>query len=109
MRDIISLEGMKRFADVFFQTVYPFSGMLDPGAFEKRAVDFWFSQQRGTDFEACVCRVFALGSYFSTVPFASEAQVVEQGKLLRDLTISFPPGLLYVQHLVAWILRAIFL
>jgi len=35
--------------------------------------------------------------------------VVEQAKVLLDLTISHPPALLSVKHVVAWVLRAIYL
>lgn len=109
IRDIISLEEMKLYAEVFFRTVHPFFGMLSRELFEKRSVDFWFSEQCGADFEACVCTIVALGSYFSSVPSGSEARVVEQGKVLLDLTISCAPCLLSVKHVVAWVLRAIYL
>lgn len=56
IRDIISLEEMKMFAEVYLREVHPFFGILDQDMFEKRFVDFWFSQQQGTDFEACVCK-----------------------------------------------------
>jgi hypothetical protein len=109
IRDIISLDEMKTFAETFFRTVHPFFGILDRSMFEKWSVDFWFSQQRATDFEACICGVVALGSFFSSVPSGSEAQVVEQGKVLLDLTVSYAPGLLSVKHVAAWVLRAIYL
>jgi hypothetical protein len=58
--------------------------------FEKRSVNFWFSQQRGTDFEAFTCVVVSLGCYFSgSTPSTSEAQVAEQGKCMDILEFLF--------------------
>ena len=109
IQNIVSLEEMKLSAEVFFPTVHPFFSILDLGMIEKRPAYFWISQQRGTDLEACVCGVVALGSYFSPVPSASGAQVVEQSKLLLDLTISSPLGLLSLKHVAARVLRASYL
>jgi hypothetical protein len=111
--NILSLEEAKHFADVYFKEVHPYFGILDPEMFGERCDDFWASARQGTDFEACVCGVVALGSYFSVSPPAPpspvEAQVVEQGRILLDLSFAHPPVMISVKHVVAWILRALYL
>lgn len=108
--NIISLAEMKYFADVYFREVDPFLGFISKEMFGVRSTDFWVSQKQGTDFEAVICGVVALGSYFSgSASCAAEAQVVEQGKLLLDLSIAYAPGLLSGKHVQAWILRALYL
>lgn len=108
--NIISLDEMSRFADVYFNKVHPFFGIIGKDMFAAQATEFWVSRKRATDFEGVICGVIALGSYFSgPAPSAAEAQVVEQGRLLLDLSIAHPPVLLSVKHVQAWILRALYL
>ena len=108
--NIITLEEMRRFSDVYFNEINPTFAVADRELYVKRSADFWISQKRGTDFEAMMCGVVALGSYFSTYsPLPAEAEVVEQGRLLLDLTFAHAPGWLSVKHVQAWILRALYL
>lgn len=109
--NIITLEEMKRFSNVYFNEIHTYFAILDREMYEKRSVDFWILHQRGTDFEAVMCYVVALGSYFSTgtPPCPAESQLVEHGRLLLDLSVTHAPPLLSVKHIVAWVLRAIYL
>jgi hypothetical protein len=116
--DIISLEDMQRYANIYFLEVHPFFGILDVEQFKNRAASFWCEGKRGTDFEACICGVVALGSYFAnsknSVELAAgslpaEAQVLEHGKLLLDLSYAYPPSMISLKHVVAWDLRALYL
>jgi hypothetical protein len=109
--DIISQEEMNHFADVYFKEVHPFFGFLDPEMFIARSNEFWVSRKRGTDFEACMCTVFALGSYFSGNSPSSqfESQVVEHGRLLLDMSFVYPPAMVSIKHVAAWTLRALYL
>lgn len=108
--NIISLEEMKRVSTIYFNEVHPFFSMFDRQLFEKRAADFWISQRRGTDFEAVICTVVALGSYFAgPAPCPAESEIVEHGKQLLDLSTAYSPALLSVNHVVAWVLRSIYL
>ena len=109
--DIVSLEEMNHLAGVYFKEVHPFFGFLDPEMFMARTKEFWAARQRGTDFEACMCTVFALGSYFSgnSPPSHAESQVVEHGRLLLDMSSVHPPAMVSVKHVVAWTLRALYL
>ena len=107
---IIELEEMRHFAAIYFKEVHPFFDILEQATFLSRSTEFWTSAQKGTDFEACICGVVALGSYFSTTGTCqAEAQVVEQGRLLLDLSTTYAPAMLSVKHVVAWILRGIYL
>jgi hypothetical protein len=114
--NIVSLSEARRCADIYFKEVHPYFGIFDQGMFNERCEDFWVSMRRGTDFEACICGVIALGSYFSTAkssqptpPCPVEAEVVEHGKYLLDFSFAHPPATISVKHVAAWILRALYL
>lgn len=110
--DIISLEEMRKCARVYFNEFHPYFGFLDREMFDSRSIELWASRKAGTDFEACVCGVICLGSFFGSAIMGSspvEAQVLEHGRTLLDLSVSHPPGLLSMKHVVAWVLRAIYL
>lgn len=110
IREIITLDQLKLYSEVFFNEIHPFFGFLDRELYDVRSVAFWNGQDSGTDFEACMCGVVALGSLFaggSSCP--AEAQVVEQGRLLLDLSTAHAPALLSMKHVGAWTLRAIYL
>lgn len=114
--DILSLDDAKRYANIYFKEVHQYFDILDQGMFNERCEDFWISMRRGTDFEACICGVIALGSYFSCAksphpspPSPVEAQVVEHGRALLDLSVAYPPALISVKYVVGWILRTLYL
>jgi hypothetical protein len=108
--DLISIDDMKSFATIYFQEVHPYFGIIDREMFLEGASSFWNSHKRGADFEAVICGVIALGSYFSgPASFHAENQIVEQGLHLVNFSISHPPALLSINHVVGWILRTIYL
>lgn len=114
--DILSLREAKTFSDIYFTEVHPYFGILDQSMFNQRCNDFWVSMRRGTDFEACICGVIALGSYFSTAksshpipPSPVEAEVVDHGRQLLDLSTAHPPAMISVKHVAGWILRTLYL
>ncbi|KIN08103.1 hypothetical protein OIDMADRAFT_108542, partial [Oidiodendron maius Zn] len=114
--DILTLSEAKTFADIYFKEVHPYFGILDQSMFNERCEDFWVSMRRGTDFEACICGVIALGSYFSTAksshpipPSPVESAVVEHGRELLDLSVAHPPAMISVKHVAGWILRTLYL
>jgi hypothetical protein len=110
--NIISLKEMTKYTDIYFQEVHPFFGLLDAEWFKARTNEIWTTRRQGTDFEACMCMVFALGSYFSgtvATPSSFETQVVEQGRLLLDVSFAYPPAMVSLKHVAAWTLRAIYL
>lgn len=109
LTNIITLDEMKRYSDVFFNEVNPTFGLVNRGIFTRKSNELWVLHKRGTDFESVTCGIVALGSYFSPVPLPAEAQVVEHGRLLLDLTVAHAPGWLAFNHIQAWILRALYL
>ncbi len=112
LRDILNLEQVKLYSEIYFNEVHPFFGLLNRDLYFKYATEFWGARKQGTDFEACMCGIVALGSMFSgTVApvLATEALVVEHGRLLLDLTTTYAPASLSRRHIAAWILRALYL
>ncbi|TVY78377.1 Protein RDR1 [Lachnellula suecica] len=109
--NIISLEEMRFFADRYFKEVQIYFNLTDKTTILARAADFWTSSPtQGTDLEALVCQIVALGSYFSgSSSLAAEAEIVEHGRILLDLSTAHPPALLSCKHVAAWVLRAIYL
>ncbi|TVY90682.1 Protein RDR1, partial [Lachnellula willkommii] len=110
--DIISLEQMKIFVGKYFKEVHIYFGIISQEeSFVGRCVEFWASSNKhGTDFEALICGVVALGSYFSGAAGSpAEAEIVEHGRILLDLSTAHPPCFLSVKHVSAWVLRAIYL
>jgi hypothetical protein len=79
IRDIISLDQLKLYSSIFFNEVNPFFGIFNHELYLVRLSEFCSSEGEGTDFEACICGIVALGSLFaggSSCP--AEAEVVEQ-------------------------------
>ncbi|KUJ19117.1 uncharacterized protein LY89DRAFT_477705 [Mollisia scopiformis] len=107
--DIISVDQMRYYSDIYFNEVHPYFGILDKDLYTMRSKEFWLVGRKGIDFEACICGVVALGSYFSSEPLSTEAEVVEQGRYLLDFSIAHAPAQLSIKHVLAWILRAIYL
>jgi hypothetical protein len=114
--DILTFSEAKTFSDIYFREVHPYFGILDQSMFDQRCEDFWASNRRGTDFEACICGVIALGSYFSTAksahpipPSPVEFDIVEHGRKLLDLSVAHPPAMISVKHVAGWILRTLYL
>ncbi|KAG9233389.1 hypothetical protein BJ875DRAFT_378747 [Amylocarpus encephaloides] len=108
---MVSLEDAMRFSDVYFQLVHPVFGMMDKSLYTDHLLEFYRAQHQGTDFEAQVCYVVSLGSYFSKPLDKSpiEAEIVEQGRLCLELSTSFPPGHISVKHVAGFVLRALYL
>jgi hypothetical protein len=109
LTNIISLDEMKQYTDIFFHKVNPIFGLVDREIFMKKSEELWILHRPGTDFESVTCGMVALGSYFSPEPLPAEAQVVEHLRLLLDLTVAHAPGWLAFNHVQAWIMRAIYL
>lgn len=108
---IITLDDIKKYADKYFKEVNIYFGVVSEELFWGRTEEFWNpGTKHGTDFEALICGIVALGSYMSGAQgLANESEVVEHWRILLDLSISHPPGLLSLKHASAWTLRAIYL
>lgn len=106
---ILTLEQMIQYSDVYFNEVHPFFGFLERDLYNLRSKEYWLEQRKGIDMEACMCGVVALGSYFSATPLPTEAEVVEHGRYLLDFSIAHAPANLSIKHVVAWMLRTLYL
>ena len=108
--EYVSLRDVEALSKTYFSNVHPIFGVIDRESFERKATNCWTNQEVDTGFEAVLCSVIALGSFFSkTGSFAYESEVVEQGRLALDSTFAQPKVLLSVDFVAAWVLRAIYL
>jgi hypothetical protein len=96
LTNIISLEEMKRYSNVFFNEVNPIFGVVDRPIFATKSDELWILHKRGTDFESVTCGIVALGSYFSPEPLPAEAEVFEHMRLLLDFSFARAPGYLKI-------------
>lgn len=109
LTDIITLAEVKKYTEIFFNEVNPIFGLVDREVFNQKSEELWILHKRGTDFESLTCGMIALGSYISPDPLPVEDQIVEHLRILLDLTVSHAPDWLSLNHVQAWILRAIYL
>jgi hypothetical protein len=110
LRELVSLEDSKPFFDTYFNTIGPLYGILNKDGFTQRCIEFWSLRAASTAFEAVICGVISLGSFFSNGnPCALEWELVEHSKLLLEASISQPPALVSLDHVAAWILRSLYL
>ena len=110
LRDLMSLEDSMPFFDSYFDAINPLYGILNRDSFIHRCAEFWSLRSIGTALEAIICGVISLGSFFSNGnPCAMEWELVEHAKLLLESSVSQPPALVCLDHVVAWILRSLYL
>lgn len=108
--DIITLDQVNQYATVYFNEIHQFFAVFNQDIFKTQCVDSWFSQKLGSDFQALICSVVALGSYFSgSESCPAEAEVAEHGRVLLENSTTYAPALLSMKHVVAWVLRAFYL
>jgi hypothetical protein len=108
--DMLSLEQSRPFFDAYFNLVNPIYSTINHDNFLQRCKLYWASPGIGIDFEAVVCGVIALGSIFSG-PNACpmEWELMDQARLVLEMSVSQPPGNVSSDHVVAWILRSLYL
>ncbi|KAH7319183.1 hypothetical protein BKA65DRAFT_609142 [Rhexocercosporidium sp. MPI-PUGE-AT-0058] len=106
LRDLISREHFKRYAEVYFETVHPLFIAFDQQFFMQNVEQFWNQSGPASIFEAIMAGVAALGSFFSArLGCPREAELVLHAKgILEDPT--FQPT---IDHVSAWILRTLYL
>lgn len=109
--DQVTLQDALHYSSVYFKILHPVVGLCDQTHFTESCIAAWGLRQIHADLVATVCGVIALGSLFSAdpVPWRMEYFVVDQAKVLLDISISSPPSQLSVKFVVAWLLRAIYL
>ena len=108
--DIITLDQVNQYSAVYFNEIHQFFAIFDQDMFKKQCAESWFSPKLGLDFQALICSVVALGSYFSgTESSPAETEIVEHGRVLLESSTSHAPGLISLKHVAAWVLRAVYL
>ncbi|KAL3427882.1 fungal specific transcription factor domain-containing protein [Phlyctema vagabunda] len=108
----LSLEQALPFVASYFESIHPLYGIMDKEEFLERAQILWSvdSVDRSLGFEAVVCGVVILGSLFSkNVPCALEDQLAEHMRQLLDSGVAILPSVTTSDHIVAWILRTLYL
>ncbi|KAL2063270.1 hypothetical protein VTL71DRAFT_5075 [Oculimacula yallundae] len=106
LRQILSREEFRRYADVYFETVHPLFIAFDRQLFLQNVEVFWSQSGPASIFEAILAGVAALGSFFcARLGCTREAELVLHAKgILEDPT--FQPT---IDHVSAWILRTLYL
>ncbi|KAK0118015.1 hypothetical protein ONS95_012326 [Cadophora gregata] len=106
LRDLISREDFKRYADMYFDTAHDLFVAFDQQLFLQNVEQFWNQTGPASIFEAIMAGVAALGSFFSArLGCPREAELVLHAKgILEDPT--FQPT---IDHVSAWILRTLYL
>ena len=108
---LLSLQDSAPFLGVYLDLVNPLYGILNRELFMHRCNSYWSAAgSTGIDFEAVICGVIALGSLFSKAASCPiEWELVEHARLLLESSVSQPPALVSLDHVVSWILRSLYL
>ncbi|PVH81275.1 hypothetical protein DL98DRAFT_458528 [Cadophora sp. DSE1049] len=108
--EIITLDQLNQYATVYFNEIHQFFAIFNQDMFKTQCADSWFSRKLGGDFQALICSVVILGSYFSgSESCPAEAEVAEHGRVLLENSTAHAPALLSMKHVAAWVLRAFYL
>jgi hypothetical protein len=107
----MSLSDVLQRSDTYFNVVHPLFGFLDRDAYTKSCIATWSSRQMPVDIAGVICGVVALGSLFSSssTAWALESYVVDQARLVLEMSVSHPPALLSIKDVIGWLLRALYL
>ncbi|KZF21107.1 hypothetical protein L228DRAFT_197893, partial [Xylona heveae TC161] len=106
---LISLDCCQRFSSAYFQAVNPLFPLLDAEQYATQCAHHWSRANAGTDFEAVVSIVIALGSLFSPqMPCLAEAELVGHAHTILDAAISQPPTTLSLYIVIGWILLSLY-
>jgi hypothetical protein len=107
---LLSLPDAIAFANAYFETVNPLYGIMDRDFFIHRCKTYWSARGTGVDFEAVICGIVALGSFFShSMSLPNEWDLVEHARHLLEASISEPPATVSLDQIVSWILRVLYL
>lgn len=96
--------------DVYFEHINPVFGMLEKENFRHKCEIFWKDDTGSVGFEALICGVVSLGSFFTTRHIACglESDVFEHGRCLLEQG-SQRHGDMSLDHVMAWTLRSLYL
>ncbi|KAH8817065.1 hypothetical protein F5884DRAFT_778359 [Xylogone sp. PMI_703] len=104
--DIISQGEMQVLASAFFEKIHPCYGYIDRDIFFQHVGARWQSPPITEAYDAVLCGVAALGSYFSPGASASEPRLVA---LSQSILNSYPAAKLpSVDLILGWICRVVY-
>ncbi|KAM3087337.1 hypothetical protein ACMFMG_001435 [Clarireedia jacksonii] len=93
----------------YFEHINSVFCVLEQESFKRRCESFWKDGSGSEGFQALACGVLSLGSLFMrTVPCILEGDIVEHGRSLLEHG-SQKPGVVTLDHVIAWILRSVYL
>jgi hypothetical protein len=104
----LSLEESQALSDTYFDTVHPIFAFINHHNFSQRMKSQWTSMQNDPSFEAIICGVAALGSFFSQSSNPLESDLINQAISILDQSLSEPVVTMNMDLLTAWILRTIY-
>ncbi|KAH8425903.1 Zn(II)2Cys6 transcription factor [Aspergillus melleus] len=106
--DIVSLEGMKTLAGVYFAKVDPCYGFLDPRQFYERLDERWRSPLSSGVYDSVLAGVGALGSLFSRrIIDVTELLLVESARSI--LEVNNRCGMPCFDTATGWTLRVVYM
>ncbi|PQE30121.1 Rdr1p protein [Rutstroemia sp. NJR-2017a WRK4] len=95
--------------DSFFVHINPVFCLLDHESFKRKCELFWQDAIGSEGFQALACGVISLGSLFvKAIPCLFEHELVEYSRSLLEHG-SQKPGVVTLDHVIAWIIRSIYL
>ncbi|PWY85043.1 putative C6 transcription factor [Aspergillus heteromorphus CBS 117.55] len=105
--EYISWDTVKSLIDVYMSAIHPVFKFLDEGQLYQRGEEHWNGQRQGSNFEAVISGVIALGSLFKgALGQEREMRVVRHAKdILEDYDVGRSPC---IEQVSAWILRTIY-
>ncbi|KAI9743214.1 MAG: hypothetical protein M1818_003060 [Claussenomyces sp. TS43310] len=108
--EMITFQDLQIYSSIYFSTIHEVFGFLDRAAFERRVCSYCNAQEPDLGFDSVICGVVALGSFFAgSNTCHCESDIVEQGRLLLEMSASKPPLVLSIDLVAGWILRTIYL
>jgi hypothetical protein len=93
----------------YFEHINPVFCLLDHESFKRKCELSWKDGTGSEGFQALACGVISLGSLFmATNPCVLEGDIVEHCRCLLEYG-SQKPGVVTLDHVIAWILRSVYL
>ena len=109
IRSLLSYEEVQKYSRKYFETIQPIYAFLDREIYEGKCLTHWNDNLQGLEFEAIIAGVVTLGSFFSHPDenVQLETDLLHHAKSVLESTSMF--GNARVEHIMAWILRTIYL
>lgn len=106
--DILTKPDMLSLASIYFETVHPAYGFVDRHVFMRNLEHRWLSPEMPHSYDAALCGVAALGSYFSNLkPRSEELELAKRALLHIEQSTSSAASSLDI--VIGWMLRVVYL